>query len=296
MRKALLTFMIFPLFLFAQTTAENHLASLKDSLNGIAKKMQRGENDSVRNNAAQIFQTLMENILKDSTSFTASFDSIKIISAKTAPDNTFRLYTWTYPNNDGGRYFCYGYLQTNFKEFKRFKGLDTKTITLFKLTDSTDAIEKPKSTKLKPDNWYGAVYYSIVKNVIDKKNYYTLLGWRGRNTQVSRKVADVLYFDGGRPNFGYPLFKTGKVYNHRVIFEYVAQASMTLNYDENRKMLVFDHLSKVGPFFGPDGTYDAFKYSKSGRWELVEDVDVNAGFKPKASPRINPDGQLKEKK
>jgi len=296
MVRVILAFLFFPLFLCAQSTAEKSIDSLTVTLNVLGKKMHRGENDSVRNASAELFQSIIETILKDSSAFTAGFDSIKNISAKTAPDNTFRLYTWTYPKYDGSKYYYYGYLQTNFKDWKRFKGYDpSKHASLFKLSDSTDVIEKPKSTKLNPERWYGAVYYSILKNVKDKKNYYTLLGWHGKNSNVTQKLVDVLSFDGGKPVFGSAFFKTGKVYSHRLIFEFDAQAVMTLRYDEDRKLLVLDHIANTGGRMGPDGTYDAYKYNKSGRWELVEDVDVNAGFKPKTPPKPVPDEQMEEK-
>jgi hypothetical protein len=296
MHKVLLAFLFFPLFLSAQNSADNSINELKDTLAVLAKNMQRGENDSVRNASANIFQSLVETILNDPNSFTADFDSVKNISVKTAPDNSFRLYTWTYPNNEGGKYYYYGYLQTYTKqEFKKVKGINqTRLISLFKLNDSTDAIEKPLSTKLKPEKWYGAVYYSILKNVKNNKSYYTLLGWHGKNQKLTQKIIDVLSLDNGKPIFGYPLFKSGKVYHHRILFEYSSQVSFTLHYDENRKLLVFDHLTKVSGLPGPDGTYNAFKFV-DGHWELVEDVDVDAGFKAKPAPKPVPDKLLDEK-
>jgi hypothetical protein len=287
MLKVLLFVFLFPFMVVAQNRTDSILSSLHDSLTIWGKKMQRGENDSVRNGAAVSFEKAIENILNDSSSFNASFDAIKTLSVKNSPDNTFRLYTWTYPNNDGSKYYYFGYLQTY--------NAKTRKTSLFTLNDSSDVIEKPKSTKLKPERWFGAVYYSILKNVKDKKTYYTLLGWHGKNTQLTQKIADVLYFDKGQPVFGYPLFKVGKVYNNRILFQYDSQAVMSLKYDEDRKMIVFDHISNVGGKLGPDGSYDAFKYNKEGRWELIEDVDVDAGFKPKTSPKAVPDSQLNEK-
>src|SRR5689334_7004898 len=102
--------LLFPLCLSAQT-ADNKIDELKDSLTVLSKNMSRGDNDSIRNASAKVFQAIVEDILKDSTSFFASFDSIKNISVKPAPDNSFRLYTWTYANNGGSHYFYYGYVQ-----------------------------------------------------------------------------------------------------------------------------------------------------------------------------------------
>jgi hypothetical protein len=53
---------------------------------------------------------------------------------------------------------------------------------------------------------------------------------------------------------------------------------MTLNYDDERKMIVFDHLSSPNdktadlPFtYVPDGSYDGFKWDKD-HWEFVDNV------------------------
>jgi hypothetical protein len=130
------------------------------------------------------------------------------------------------------------------------------------------------------------------------KSYYTLLGWKGVNPIATRKVIDVVYFSGDKIVFGYPLFKTGNVYHNRIIFEYSSQASMSLHYDEQKKMIVFDHLtapknSTVQILNGPDGTYDALKFIK-GHWELMNDVDINAGFIPKTPKAPIKDEELKK--
>jgi hypothetical protein len=285
--KSCFLILLVPILCSGQNSAAARMDSLQDSLTIWAKKMQRGENDPVRNAAAASFQAAIEKILNDTASFTASFDSVKNISVKTAPDNSFRLYTWTYPNNDGSRYFYFGYLQTyNTKSQKA---------TLYVLCDSSDVIEKPQSKKLRPDKWYGAVYYSILKNVRDKKSYYTLLGWHGKNSSYTQKLADVLYFDKDKPVFGYPIFKAGNISHNRIIFQFDAQAVMTLKYDEDRKLLVFDHIANMGGKLGPDGTYDAYKFTRKEHWELLQDIDVNAGFNPKPPPKPVPDQELKEK-
>ena len=109
-----------------------------------------------------------------------------------------------------------------------------------------------------------------------------MLGWKGNNQRSTKKVIDVLYFSGSKAQFGFPFFKKEKVYKSRVIFEYNSQAVMSLRYEEKKKMIIFDHLSsgkgiQMASISGPDGTYDSFLF-KNGRWELLEDVDVDAGF------------------
>ena len=105
------------------------------------------------------------------------------------------------------------------------------------------------------------------------------------NDNTSQKLIDVLYFERDIPKMGYPLFKTGKVFRNRVIFTFLAQITMGLRYEERKKLIVFDHLTNPGGTEssipgGPDGSYDAFKF-KSGRWLLLNDIDIRSTWKPR---------------
>lgn len=90
-----------------------------------------------------------------------------------------------------------------------------------------------------------------------------------------------MYFPhGSSPKFGTPIFNIGKKVKKRVIFEYNSQAIMSLRYDEDKKLIIFDHLSPPDPslegqyqYYGPDGSYDALKFKK-GKWILLEDLDA----------------------
>lgn len=277
---------------FADSSGQQLVNAYKDSLNHLAHVMQRGENDSVRFAAAGIYRSIVSFILADSSSFSASFDSIPNLSAKTAPDHAFRLYTWMTANYQGSSYYYYGFVQLPSIQTKGKK----QTELLYTLYDSTEVIEKPLSRKLKTDRWYGAIYYNIIANERKGKKYYTLLGWKGKNEMFTQKVIDVITFENGKPVFGLPVFKSNDIYNNRVIFEFTSQVVMSLKYVPVKKILVFDHIGKstITGVIGPDGTYDAFKYVKD-HWEFTEDVDVDNGFTPKAKPtRLFKDDELKK--
>jgi hypothetical protein len=283
-------FFSFFFFLFSFSQSDSIFKNTIDTLKALSKIIQRGENDSARNSANTIFNSQLENFLSIENSFYRNFDSLNTLSVQTAPDNSFRLFTWMQPKYDGSRYFYFGFLQT--------KNLKTKQIQLFSLRDSSELIEKPQSEKLKPEKWYGALYYKIILSKKDKKNYYVLLGWHARNEQVKQKLIDVISFENGKPVFGAALFKSGNVYNRRVVFEFYSRSSMTLRYEESKNMIVFDHLSKnnSSPIGGPDGTYDAYKYS-NGRWQLIKDIDVDANFHPKVQKeKPKSDEELEEMK
>jgi hypothetical protein len=270
---------------FPQKPAQANVMAYKDSLNNLAKVMQRGATDSARFASASVYYSIINFLLSDSASFNASFDSIPNLSVKTSPDHVVRLYTWTTSNYEGSSYRYFGFLQVR----------KNKKTSLFPLTDSTDVIEQPMSKKLKAEKWLGAIYYSILVNERKGKKIYTLLGWKGKNEMFTQKLIDVLTIENNKPVFGLAVFKANNIYHHRVMFEYTSQDVMSLK-SANDKMLVFDHIGKstITGVIGPDGTYDAFKYMKD-HWEFLEDVDVDNGFVPrKKEVKLFKDDELKK--
>ena len=270
--------LIIPYHVFSQpgTVAKPETDSTKKSyFQNLIHEIQRGKNDSIRLASNFQFRQIIDSVLRNPASFQANFDTIKNISVLTAPDDKFKIYTWTLPYFDGNRYDYFGYIQVPSDSGNK--------IRLFPLQDSTLVIQKPQSEKLNSERWYGSVYYSLLENKAGKRTFYTILGWKGVNAISTQKVAEVLYFDHDTPRFGFPLFKTGKVYKNRLIFTFTAQSVMTLRYDDSKNMLVFDHLSGSSDknqgsedqttIGGPDGTYDAMKFKK-GKWILQQDVDV----------------------
>ncbi len=245
-----------------------------DSLVILIKDIQRGENDSVRIASNEKFLFSFEKILLQKESYSRNFDSLKNVSIQTAKDNKFRIFTWTVPHYDGDLYDYYGFIQLK---------TDTNT-TLIRLIDSTIVIKKPESEKLSQDRWLGAVYYAIEEIKKSGKTYYTLLGWKGKDRIQTQKVIEILYINGNRIKFGFPLIKTGSVFLNRMIFSFNAQASMTLHFDKKYNGIVFDHFdatnNNVNGLNGPDGTYDALKNQK-GKWVLFHDVKVSTKWEPK---------------
>ena len=80
--------------------------------------------------------------------------------------------------------------------------------------------------------------------------------------------------------FGGDIHIKDKPIQKRLIFEYSSEVAMTLNYDENLEMIVYDHLRPHQPFFegnyrfyAPDGSYDALRFEK-GEFYQEEDIDA----------------------
>ncbi len=220
---------------------------------------------------AAFIKTLV-NSLKTQSSFNYSFDSLQRVSILKSPDNSFRIFSWQLPIDDGS-YRFFGAIQMATKDGK---------LKLFPLIDNTDNftdINEVTGSK----NWFGARYYEIIPVVVPgKAPYFVLLGWKGNSSKTTKKVLEVISFDKGEPVFGKPVFEGLKPGNtkSRVIFEYNKLNSMTLTMDKSVNMIVFDHLAPfseevVGNFeyYASDLSFDAYKVV-NGRLKLVENVEL----------------------
>ena len=157
---------------------------------------------------------------------------------------------------------------------------DNKNIKVFELIDKSGSIRSPARVSLPNSKWYGAMYLDIIKKQYQKKTYYTLLGYKGQDEFVKTRVVDVLWFAGNKPRFGAPIFKNDRYTYNRLIFKYSIGANMVLRYDAKKKMIVMDNLEPsdamykgVYRFYGPDFTYNGYKFEK-GKWMLYKNIDV----------------------
>ncbi len=210
-------------------------------------------------------------MLKDESSFNYPFSSLKNIGIITSEDKKIRIITWNLPFNDRThRYF--GFIQ-----YKSSK----KSYSVFELNDNSESIKKPEMTILTNKDWYGALYYKIITNKYKGVEYYTLLGADLNDLFTKKKIIDILYFDKDEsPVFGEKVFKNKTIPISRVIFEFSAQTNMTLTYDEEKQMIIYDHLSPSRPslkgqyeYYGPDFSYDGLKFER-GIWNAYSDIDV----------------------
>lgn len=210
-------------------------------------------------------------VLEKQNSLDYPFDSLKGIGKVESKNKKLRIFTWNIIRNDG-TYIYYGILQNYNKEKKQSQ--------LFILSDASDNIKNPENASLSEKQWFGALYYQMVENKLpNRKVLYTLIGWDGNNLYTSKKVIESLYFtESGKPKFGKSVFQIGKKKQKRVIFEYSRMASMMIDYKENMKMIVFDHLSpseskyEGNPaFYGPDYSFDGFEF-KNEIWNYKSEV------------------------
>lgn len=261
------------LFLTPVFAQEKSFAEYEEELSEYAFGMMDSmyENRAV---AAESFGDLLGEVLKMKGSYAHPFSKFKEVSVSVLPseDGKFRIFTWQLCVDEN--HFTYGgYIQMAGQQPK-----------IFALTDRSEEVRRPRSEVLSADNWYGVLYYNIKPMSKRKRNkYYTLFGFDANTLYTRRKVMDVLYFEKGIPKFGAPVFNIAEKdklphTDHRFIIEYSGTAAASLNYSEEMKMIVYDHLipfpsphKEEGTAMMPDGSYHGFKL-KRGKWNSVEKV------------------------
>ena len=241
--------------------------SLKYYFSLIVSERNDLEKEVLNDKALQCFRELLK--LEDS--FLFEFDSLNNIGVINAPDNKIRIITWNLPYNDGTHKY-FGFIQ-----FKKSK----KTVTTYELNDNSNKINTPEFAILNHKNWYGALYYKIIVNKYKGNTYYTLLGADLNDILTKKKLIEILYFNrNDMPVFGKAVFKNRKLPVSRVIFEFNSQTNMVLTYDEEKQMIVYDHLSPSRPslegqyeFYGSDFSYDGLRFER-GIWNTYLEIDV----------------------
>ncbi|HOY19078.1 MAG TPA: hypothetical protein PLC89_17360 [Haliscomenobacter sp.] len=242
----------------------------------------------------------LKKALKVSNSYQYKFERLKPISIQYAPDSTFRIFTWQLFVDDN-TYHYYGVVQMNSPELK-----------MYPLVDRSAKIEDVQQAVLGADNWYGVIYYNIIKLNSPTGPQYLLFGLDTYSFFKRRKIIDVLTFKDDQLVFGATVFP--KTINNdgpvnRLLLEYSAETSVKMNWDAAMEMIVFDHLipfqgsDKSGPVNVPDGTYESFKinkgqlvYSDKLETQLLDEAPAPqplSGKKNVIYDRTNPTGKKK---
>ncbi|MCH2043007.1 MAG: hypothetical protein MK212_02615 [Saprospiraceae bacterium] len=228
-------------------------------------------NDKDRKNreeASTKLETTLEKAFQEDGAFEYKFKQVQGLSIITPSDQAFRIFTWQlYMTKDTYQY-C-GYIQMPDKKFYR---LDDKSADMY----------SPQFSRLKPSKWYGALYYNIKPfKAADGSTKYLLFGYDVYDFFTRRKVLDVLHFYKGAPRFGDKVIEMkdgrGMIKTvSRFILQYSASVSATMNYADDKDMVIYDHLiyqmiPGQGPSNVPDGSYTGLELKK-GKWMLVEKV------------------------
>ncbi len=258
---------------FAQAVSDKYLAAVQDSLKPLsAVILDTRKTDEERELANTKFKSVLNRCLKSNGAEKFVFDSLNTIARLAPEDKSFVIYNWEMPHADGTfTYFA----------FVLSKNKKTKSYVFTELNDASYSIKRPESAILKADQWFGAHYYKVITVKRKGKSYYCLLGADWNNKLSKKKILEILSIEkDGSLKFGAPIINYNKVTLNRLIFEYTSNVSMSLNYDEKSKRIMFDHLSPIEEglkgqyqFYAPDLSYDALKFKK-GKWQLIENVDA----------------------
>jgi hypothetical protein len=225
------------------------------------------EKPTKREAKAKFFFDEFYSITQQDSSFSYPFLKLDKIGKIYSPDKKLRIYSWNIPVNvEDNLYF--GILQFYSKHKNR--------IVNIKLIDTYKPVQKSTVTE-----WSGALYYQIVGTRNAGQNFYTLLGFNLNNLLSNKKVIDIITIsDSDELSFCSNLIENKGKMVDRLVFEYNEKATMMLQYDERKKMIIFDHLSPQRPslegnyqFYGPDFTYDGLKF-ENGIWKYYSNIDV----------------------
>ena len=248
------------------------LQQKEDSLKILSIKIIQGRSAEDRFLADSEFTKIFVRALKTKNSILYPFDSLTTISKISPADSSFKLYTWQMVINDN--------------VVRQHGAIQMKTadgsLKLFPLIDKSDITNNMYDTVGDNFGWVGAVYYKIIETGTPSKKYFTLLGYDENNIRSNKKIIEVLSFENGHPVFGGDYFnfsdnKSLRQSPARLILEYKKNASPRLVYDEERNMIVYEHLisetdepKKKYTYVG-DGDYEGLQW-KDGKWVHVDKI------------------------
>lgn len=297
-----ISILLFSQSAFSQISSADRkiLRQKEDSLKVLSKKMIVDSLQEDRMRADSFFVRTLVRTLQVKNSFFYPLDSVMGISKLYAPDSSFRIFTW---NLAYDQYYSRqrGAIQMRTKD---------GSLKLIPLRDDSEFTINPMDSVRTKNNWIGAVYYKIILTKFNNKNFYTLFGYDANSAMTNKKWIEVMTFDQkNEPLFGGRFFSfdedsVRKAPQFRFSIEYKKAASTTMNYDDDMKMILFDHLisetdepEKLFTYV-PDGDYEGFKW-QNGKWVHIDKVftfKLEDGQAPVADPILDPHGNRNEKK
>ncbi len=271
------------LFWGSSTAQQFDFLAWESKIVPIAANITAGQTDSIRRASAVYVWYQLQKVLEEPGAYTHPFDSLRLstISIVQPTDKKFKLFTFNLILKNG-TFHHYGIL--HYKQHK-------KELAVLALRDtSTNYNKAVQDEQLDPDNWFGALYYTVhrIKKRF-KPAQYILLGFDGATAAINRKVIDVLVFTKNGPLFGEELFRQGSFdpdYEYRVVMESNGEVYQMLRFLDagNTNNIVMDRLKPSYPevagdvrYSVPSGEYDVFKINKRKKYMLIESTDYDFG-------------------
>jgi hypothetical protein len=252
----------------------------EDSLKSMSRRILEPEHDFEKLALNLEFLKYFEEILQIEGSIDYPFDSLTTVSRLSAPDGSFRIISWYVPLAES-KFEYFGFFQSRPSKNEHY---------LYPLNDKASSIKDPQFETLDHDNWYGAYYTQLIHERYRRRDYYTLLGWRGDNPLTRKRIIEPIRLLGkGRPSFGNPVFRFENNRHRRIIYEYSAKVSMTMRYESHslepgkraQDIIIFDRMAPTHSFlkgnyqfYVPEtNIFDGFTFD-SGKWVFVSDIDA----------------------
>lgn len=239
--------------------------------------------------AAKLFKREFEIMLDTPGSYEYQFESLKWISKLTSEDKKFRIFSWIVADEDVVS-STHGYIQF----------ADGRVVALNDTGEMTTDLEYEQKT---PSDWFGALYYHIMPFTSNGTTDYILFGYRQFGKFDKVKVLDVLSLADDEITFGKDLF-IRKIEDERddiktrLLLMYSADSNVTLNYNGNMDMIVYDNLiSRMGRIEGqgptqlPDGSFVGYKRDGEN-WTYVDKIfNQTSDEAPRPMPVLGSDAK-----
>lgn len=246
------------------------LQVMEDSLLITADSMFEAFIPDTRVGYSERFIRQLVKTLKTPNSYFYPFNKLKEkINIVIPADGAFRIFNWGITWHElGSRY--YGAVQ-----------LPSEKLKLYGLSDYSDNLTKgAEDSVLTGGKWFGALYYNIYTTEVDGQKIYTLFGLSAASPLSNKKLLDPMIVTDTSIAFGAPIFGIGSKNKtqqpiKRFILEYKKEVHVSLNWDKERGMIVFDDLaSQVNDparkyTYVPTGQYNGLTWGANNMWNFV---------------------------
>lgn len=275
---------------FSLTLAQS-TGNIESFLHNEGRIILENQEYSQRLTANDTFLVTLKNYIATKDGFDDPLNSVNNMM-RLAPGKDVRIYTWQMPDSNF-HYIKYGLIAAKTRH----------GIQVTELQDQSDKINEAQFQILKPDNWYGAIYYKAIPVKKGHQILYTLLGY-APGQSLNQKIIEVLDLDHrGRPRFGARIFHIDQFMDKtlhkppmRLILSYSSEYSASVRWNDEKKMIIMDHLSPpdvklkgVYRMYGPDMSYDGLEW-KDNWWYLQEQVKFDSRQNIKLIPPDKPIG------
>ncbi|MDQ3141729.1 MAG: hypothetical protein M3Q56_05720 [Bacteroidota bacterium] len=260
------TSVLFFFFMYlGQINAQNiEIWTKKDSLIFWADVMLLTTDSKFRTKAAEEFKTLTLSLINE-PNFNEYVTALNSRVAFIEPeDRAFQLLSWQY-ESASGNWIYDGLL--------RFPSGKIQHLN-FEKRDLT----KLKYETIKPEKWYGAMYYYLVPIAA---NFYTVFGFAQNEQGIKFRIIETLFIENEQVVFGKEVFKIKESnqsfdYRARIVIPYSQESTCALTFDGEKNQIVHDYITAISGdetaegkmMLVADGTMDAYEFINN-QWVFI---------------------------